>query len=320
MSVHDGFAATIYGVDRSRWDVHGPLAGRQKVWIGESQLQAIYDAPLESRWVSSTGRSLLPRRRKWLPRDFTVGFHVDGEDEALGGQIESALTLALGAEPYPWDPQRTTARMVVTAPLQTHGPRTLYFEAREAPELAATLDPITQEYANTIFACRAGVEPMWESAAEVVAFEGSGTSGSGFITVSNPTDLPCEYTVELTPATWTIPDPSWVGRVGEVAPGGAHAGRTLPVVVTAADGIARLTRRRSNLLAQTSTGANLIARQQGQFLIYDLPPWLPETQLPISYTGAPAGGARAEYTLPRLWTRPWGGALGERPDGLEFAP
>lgn len=312
MSVHDGFEVVIFGVDGSRWDVHGPNAGAQGMWLGEGQVQNIYDAPVETRWMTTAGgRGAKPRKRKYLPRDLTVGFHVNGEGEAVPGQREAALALALGSEPYPWDPARRLARMVITAPLQDGGPRTLYFEGREAPDLESNLDPLMLEYCNTIYSLRAG-EPMWQSPPEVQAFEAGTTSASGNVTVSNPTDLPCEYTVELTPATWTLPDPSWIGRPGTVAPGGAHAARTITVEVQPSDVTARLTRRRDQLLAQTAAGTNLIARQQGRFLVYDLPAWLPPTQLPISYTGAPSGGARAEYTLPRLWTRPWGMSLSDR--------
>ncbi|SDT94198.1 hypothetical protein SAMN04488548_13117 [Gordonia westfalica] len=44
----------------------------------------------------------------------------------------------------------------------------------------------------------------------------------------------------------------------------------------------------------------------GQWIIHDIPPYTPPTLLPISYTNAPAGGARAELHQPRLWTRPVG--------------
>ncbi|UQE73836.1 hypothetical protein MYK68_13965 [Gordonia sp. PP30] len=310
MSVNDGFAVTVYGVDGSRWDVHGPLAGRQGVWLGEGQVQAIYDAPIETRWATTAGgRGARPRRRVWLPRDFTLGFHVNDD---TAGRRESALALALGSEPYPWDPARRAARMVITAPLQDDGPRTLYFEAKETPELVADQDTLAAEYANTLYSCRAG-QPLYESEPEAVAFEQSGTSGAGTVVLSNPSDTACEYTVELTPATWTLPDPSWTGQAGAVAPGGPHAARTLTAVVEPGDVTARFTRRRDQLLAQTAAGTNLVARQQGRFLVYDLPAWLPPTPLPISYTGAPPGGARAEYTLPRLWTRPWGMSLADRP-------
>lgn len=308
--IDDGFSVTLFGIDGSRWDVHGRLAGRQGVWLGAEQVESIYDTPIESQWSETAGaRGAKPRRRKYLPRDFVLGFHVDGDGEPVKGMRESALSVALASEPYQWDPQRAQARMVITAPLQDE-PRTLYFEAREAPELESALDPLALEYANVIYSLRAG-EPLYSSPDEISSFERSGTSGSGTILVSNPTDIACEYTVELTPAKWILPDPSWVGTPGKVAPGGAQAARTLPVEVTTADSIARLTRRRDRLLVATAGGTNLLARQQGKFLQFDLPAWLPPTELPISYTGAPSGGARAEYTLPRKWSRPWGGSIDE---------
>lgn len=312
----DGFSVRIIGADRSRWDVHGHRAGRQGVHIGEGQLQGIYAAPIETNWSETAGgKGAKLRRRRYLPRDLVVGFHVNGEGELIPGQREAALRLALASGAYQYDPNARPAKLIVTSPMS--GERWLYVDAREAPELESALDPLELEYMNSIWELRAG-QPLWETDDDEAEFSGTSSAHSGVVTLSNPTDMPCDYSVVLTPAKWSIPDVSWSGPMGEVAPGGEHAARQLPVEVEVADEGARLTRDPDKIPATTTTGRNLVARMAGNMLRFSLPAWLPETELPISYTDAPAGGARAEYRLPRRWTAPWGGEWENRlPDEVE---
>lgn len=306
----EGLEMALVGIDGSRWQVHGAGQGAQGAWLGAEQVQAIYDAPIDVQWTETAGgRGARPRRRRYPARDMVLGFHVNDEDQGPAGRRGAALALALGSEPYRWDPDRRLARMEITSELS--GMRWLDFEATAAPDLVAALDPLAQRYSNTVFSLRAG-EPLFASEPGLAVFETPLSAASGTVVLANPSNTPCEYTVELTPGIWTIPDVSWSGPAGQVAPGGKHAGRTITVEVLPEHVLARLTRDRTQIPATAAGGANLVARQRGQFLQFDLPAWLPPTELPVSVTGAPAGGARAEWTLPQFWTRPWGMAWADR--------
>ncbi|MGC4964238.1 hypothetical protein [Gordonia sp. DT101] len=304
MSIHDRCSVTIFGVDNTRWDVHGPLAGRQGVWIGEGQLSGILDAPLESAW-SETAAGIGARhvRDRYKPRDLIVGFHVNGEGETVPGQREDALARALVPPPYIYSPTKRTGRAEVTTEMS--GMRWIYFRGQEVPEIDTGRDFLADAYANPIYNLRAGF-PLWESETIVRAFETENTSATGEIIVENPSDTPCRYTVILTPGDWLLPDPSWSGEIGEVAPGGPHATRTIAVSVTEEHSGAVLSRNPQKLPVATPAGHNLLSAQQGRFLVYDIPPWTPATALPIAVSNAPTGGARAEYHLTQHWTRPWG--------------
>lgn len=309
MSIYDGFAVTIFGVDGTRWDVHGPLAGAQKVWIGQGQLSGILDAPLESAWAESArGGGARHVRDRYLPRDLTIGFHVDGTGDLVRGATAAAFARALTAPPYRWSPSKRSARIVVETALS--GTRELAVRGTQVPNIDVGRDILADEYENPVYNLRAGI-PWWSTGlyqpgGVLPAFETGSSSGSGTVTVANPGDVPARYSVALTPGVWEVPDRSWSGEIGAVAPGGDHADRTVTVTVPAPAGGAVLSRDPRRLPITGADGSNLISAQEGKFLIFDLPPWTPPTALPISVSGAPGSGARAEYRIDVNFTRAWG--------------
>ncbi|GAA4758784.1 hypothetical protein [Gordonia alkaliphila] len=312
MSPHDGFEVAIFGIEASRWDVHGALAGRQGVWIGEGQLSGILDAPYESSWSQTArGGGATHVRDRYIPRDMTVGFHVNGTGsavvapETVAGEREAAFARALTSPPYRWSPTRRTARMRVTTVLS--GARELAIRGTEVPDIDIGSDVLMDSYVNPLYSLRAGI-PFWSSGLvdPRPAFETTSTTGSGTVEVRNPGDVPARYSIVLTPGDWTISDPSWSGEAGQVAPGGPHADRTIDVHVPVAAGGAIVSRDPRRIPIASASGENLVSIQQGRFLVYDLPPWTPPTELSISVRNAPAGGARAEYLIEKLWTRAWG--------------
>jgi hypothetical protein len=55
-----------------------------------------------------------------------------------------------------------------------------------------------------------------------------------------------------------------------------------------------------------ANNTNLLGQLAGKFFNYAIPPYTPQAGLPVSYTGAPAGGAMVQLVQPRRWSRPWG--------------
>ncbi|WP_139179915.1 hypothetical protein [Gordonia westfalica] len=296
---------TLIGTSGMRWPVHG-IERHAGLTLSEGGVEGLIDSPVETQWVEDTEMGVVFGGVRYLPRDMTLGFYVSDalSDETEIGRLESDFRMDFAAQPDEWDANFQHTQVEVGSDLS--GERRLTMQLREAPELKTQRDPYTQQFYDITYELRAPM-PLWDSGKEVTVFEGSGTSGSGTILVSNPTDTPLRQTWVLTRGKWTLPDPSWRGKRGQRAPSGPYAARTvaLPEITSSDQGV-RITRERRKLHAMTFTGSNFLGRMNGQWIIHDIPPYTPPTLLPISYTNAPAGGARAELHQPRLWTRPVG--------------
>lgn len=304
----DVITIMILGCDGSTWHVAGRYAGIEGVVISDEGIDGILDAPVtvvDDSTPMQVGGTL--RGVDYEVRDIVLPFYVF-EDEAphlrAGGDLESRLRRAFCYEPDKYDPDFRPARIkVVTRLSQT---RTLEVWLSDAPDINLTIDPIQDEMFLVKLQLRA-YQPMWRSKPDMSEFEVSGTSGSGEIEAWNPTDRPLEQRWELTRGIWTLPDPTWSGKPNKRAPGGALPTRTqlLPEITTA-DGGVTIQMDRSKRHARSATGTPYEARMQGKWLRHVIPPYTPRTMLPISVTGAPAGGARAELHMERLWSRAWG--------------
>ena len=295
----------LIGTSGMRWPVHyeGKYSG---VTLSEGGVVGLLDSPVETQWVEDTEMGVVYGGIRYLPRDMTLGFYLDdvaGGDSEIG-RLESDFRMDFTAQPDEWDADFQHTQVAVESEMS--GERRLTMQMREAPELKTERDPYTQQFYDITYEMRAPM-PLWDSGEEVTVFEGSGTSGSGTIIVSNPTDTPLRHTWVLTRAKWTLPDPSWRGKKGSRQPSGPNASRTvvLPLITSDDQGV-RITRERRKLHAMTLTGSNFLGRMNGQWIIHDIPPYTPPTALPISYVQAPSGGARVELRQPRLWTRPVG--------------
>ena len=295
----------LIGTSGMRWPVHyeGKYSG---VTLSEGGVVGLLDSPVETQWVEDTEMGVVYGGIRYLPRDMTLGFYLDdvaGGDSEIG-RLESDFRMDFTAQPDEWDADFQHTQVAVESEMS--GERRLTMQMRETPELKTERDPYTQQFYDITYEMRAPM-PLWDSGEEVTVFEGSGTSGSGTIIVSNPTDTPLRHTWVLTRAKWTLPDPSWRGKKGSRQPSGPNASRTVPLpLITADDQGVRITRERRKLHAMALTGSNFLGRMNGQWIIHDIPPYTPPTALPISYVQAPSGGARAELRQPRLWTRPVG--------------
>lgn len=304
-----GIDITLVGRSGIRWPAHCGLSkgGRTAgLTLVEESVKGLMDAPIETDWIEDTDGAIFSGER-FLPRDLDLGFAFSDElARSRGGELESQFRLEFGARADRWDPNFKHTRVEVESELS--GVRWLEVLLREAPEMKMRQDPYSKQVWELAYALRSG-DPLFESKKKVTTFETSGASGSGFIEISNPTDTEMRHTWILTQGTWLVPDPSWVGAPGKRAPGGEFPTRNVTVTVTAADQGAKITRERRKIHAQTFTGANLLGRMNGKWVKFDIPPHTPKTLLPISVSGAPSSGARAELHQPRRWTRPVGGEL-----------
>jgi len=291
------------------WPVHRgkSVTGREPgITLVEDGVAGLMDAPIETNWIEDTERGSVWAGERFLARDLTLGFCVSDElaGSSIAGQLESEFRMAFSSRPDRWDPDWQPTKVLVDSDLSDE--RWLYVQMHEVPAMKMPRDPFGQKIYDIAYEVRAG-QPLYESEKVVEVFEGSGTSGSGTITVSNPTDVEMRHTWVLTRATWTIPDPSWTGARGAREPGGDQADRTIPLPpITEEDQGVRITRGRRQLHAMTFNKTNFLGRMNGNWVRFDIPPYTPPTELPISYIDAPSGGARAELHQPRFWTRPVG--------------
>lgn len=295
---------TIISPDGDAIDVSGPDAGRQGITLAAGQVQGLYNAPVISEWNRfrrERGGRMAGIERPF--RDVNLGFHVHGDDSAGYAALDDLLESMFPFELDPWDPGAKLAQIVVEADEL----RVLHVQQHTQRDFDPDFDPLYEEYANPIYRLRAG-QPMWESRPEVTSWQTGSTSGSGTITVSNPTDQVMYQTWVLTRGTWTIPDVSWTGPKHKRVPGGEFGDRTI-TLQPVTSGV-RISLDPMQLMIADWAGENVLAQVGGGWwFMHEIPPHTPRTELPISVTGAPAGGARAELHQPRLWSKPWGGYL-----------
>lgn len=300
----------IVGVRIRRGDevfhVHGDQAGAEGVWLGQGQVQGIYDSPVKTTYKSGAfqvGSKYKGKQRGH--RDLLLGFHVIDTTNSYEFN-ESAFRQIFQYELDPWDVTHTPTTIEVETTLS--GTRCLDVLMYEQPEFNADSDPLQSQYGNLIMKLRAA-QPDWYEPDYTATFSSSEGSASGTIVVSNPCDLPAYPRYVVTQATWQLPDPQWVGVPAARTPGGADETRILsPMTVPSTSGAGAIVEwDRSELTFRDANNTNLMGQIGGNlFPIYCIPPQTPPTPLTIAYTSAPSGGAMAQVEIPRRWSRPWG--------------
>lgn len=302
----------IQGCDGSgTWPVHGIGQGSRGVYLGEGQVKGIYDAPTSTTWVSSAHQSGgAMKRRKRLVRDVSLGFHIsDDRTSAKWGAIESAFRQCFDYREDDWDPDSTLARIDYTS--EQSGLRMLDVQLWEQPDFNPDVDPNVQGYSNPIIPLRAG-QPFWYEEPKTSTWSTTGSSGSGFVEVYNPTDVPMAIKWVGTRGNWVLPDFSWTGRKGHRVPGTDKLrGRDdsarkiiMPPIGTTQGGFT-VDLDPKQLMVRDAHDTNLLGQMPvpGRYFQYVIPPYTPRTQLPVSVSSAPAGGAMIKLVMPQLWTR-----------------
>lgn len=286
--------------------VGGDGAGTEGIRLGKGQVEGLYHAPTTTEWKRARrqrGGSFAGLENPY--RDMQLGFRTLGSQGQRWQETDDLLRSCFTYHLDPWWTGDTLARIAVENDDDT---RILSVQMFEEPAFAPDISPDRLQYGNIFYKLRAA-QPFWESKTDVTHFETAGTSGSGTITVSNPTDVEMFQTWVLTRGTWTIPDVSWTGRPRKRTPGGPYGSRSIPLKpVTSTHGTLTIQLDPMHVMMQSSNGTNVMGEVGGgYYFMHTIPPHTPKTQLPISVTAAPAGGARAELHQPRLWSNFHGG-------------
>lgn len=293
--------------------VHGDNAGLEGVWLAQGQVQGLYDAPVKTTYKSGAFQvGSRYKGKKRGHRDLILGFHI--KDTANSWEFnDSSFRQCFQYELDPWDVNHTPTTIEVETTMS--GVRKLDVLMYEQPEFTAAIDPLKQQYGNLIMKLRAG-QPDWYQDDYTSSFSSGAGSGYGTITVSNPTDQVAYQRYILTPGTWTLPDPQWVGGPAARTPGGANANRVMDgVAIPGASGGAVVEWDRSQLAFRDAANTNLQGQVGSKFPVYPIPPQTPPTPLPIYFSGG--AGATARVEVPQRWSRPWGMEL---QDAVSYLP
>lgn len=285
----------------SVFHVYGDKAGTEGVWLAHGQVNGIYDAPVTSTWKQGAFQEgATHKSTKYMPRDMLLGFHI--VDTMTAWEFnDSSFRLLFDYEPDRWWGAAYEPTRVVVETTQS-GVRSLDVLMSETPEFDMPVDPSAQQHGNVIMKLRAG-RPFWYSDDHVSEFKGGGATGSGNVTVTNPTDRIAYQKMVLTPATWVLPDWEFTGPPGSRT---ATTKRTVTVPVTSANGGAVVEWDRQHLMFRDLNNTNMLGQLAGVFVEFAIPPYTPPTPMPVSYTAAPAGGATCQLRVPQRWSRPWG--------------
>ncbi|WP_443667609.1 hypothetical protein [Gordonia rubripertincta] len=302
------------GADRAYFCVQGEGAGEQGVILGHGQVEGIYDAP-----VSMERRSMARQRggtvvnKNWGVRELSLGFHVTGKRHgapAEWAEIDSDFRSAFtyDDDEVEWDQDWQPARIDWLT--DQSGVRSLDVVLREMPEFKPDVNPLINEYGNPILPLAAD-QPFWYQPDATREFTTTATSATGWIEMpGNPTDIPAFQRWVLTRGEWTLPDVSWRGRRGHRAPGGEYGGRMIELKpITTTQGGLVIDLDPEELMVRDAHDTNAIGymlKKPSQFFMHVIPPYTPPCWLPISVKNAPAGGAMARLSVPRLWSKPWG--------------
>lgn len=286
-------------------NVHGQGAGAQGVVLAADQVHGIYDAPIKTTYKSGAFQEGSSHRfTKKMQRDMELGFHI--QDTFTSYEFnDSQFRQMFDYEQDRWDPDYVPTTIEVDTTLS--GIRKLDVFMYEDPDFTPSLDPISQQFGNVILKLRAP-DPMWYEDQVITSFDAGTTSASGHVTVENPTDNILYQKWILTQANWSVADYQWVGAKGARAPGGADGARLVKNInVTAGNGGITVDLDRTQLMYRDANDTNAL----GQFgatkiFNYAVPPYTPATDLVVSYTSAPSGGAMAQLVMPKRWSRPWG--------------
>ncbi|MBJ8342773.1 hypothetical protein JGU71_28175 [Antrihabitans sp. YC3-6] len=278
--------------------VNGP--GARNITLGEGQVQGIYETPVDVEYSRARKQRGATFKGLELPdRQMTLGFNVVGGHGLEWSDEHQFLRSLFTYQLDPWWDEDELARIVAGVKDDI---RELHIAMSEEPDFNPDLDPEHQRYGNVFYKLIAA-QPLWESPTEVTVWETSGSSGSGLIPCSNPTDQTMYQTLKLTRGIWTAPDVSWVGAPRRRKPGGVYGTRTIPLQpVTSQHGTVEISLDPMKVMFRDAGKSNVTGQVGGNyFFMHPIPPHTPLTMLPISVTGAPAGGARAELHQPRLW-------------------
>ncbi|MEC3955805.1 phage tail protein [Nocardia sp. CDC153] len=288
---------TISGVDGSTWTISGQGRGREGVELGTAP-SGLYDAPVTTIWNATAFQNgSTYGGYSTNKRDVVFGVNIFQVPGRSWEQVDSAWRKA-----WAYD---TDSVMTVTT---DYGSRSLALRLTEQPDFKPVKDPHLNALGQVTMTCSAGVPwwvennvtSTWTSPTDTT----NGSSQSGTVTISNPTDQPMYLQwVCSAPGQWTLPDFSWGNNYYGRAVADANRKITMPVTRAGQDLVVDTDPSQEMVVA--ADGSQIWALMGGVSFEYVVPPYTPSTVLPVKVTGAPTG-ASVMVVQPRNWSRPWG--------------
>ncbi|OHD15059.1 MAG: hypothetical protein A2Y38_25955 [Spirochaetes bacterium GWB1_59_5] len=265
----------------------GDGAGEQGAWLG-TDLEGIYDAPVRTIYTEHAhqiGASYAGLRR--LRRDIVFGVTVVNTDSDTWSDNDSEWRKA-------WSYTADSKLWIETEDSR----RYLKLRLAEQPLFKPAHDPHQTRMERVVMTCVAG-DPWWYEEDETDTWTlASGTEGAGTVTVSNPTDQEIWLKWVLQgPGRWLLPDFSWKND--------EWAERKISMPLQVAGQEFRVDTDPFEDQLRDPNGSQVWALMNGVTFLHSVPPYTPETELPISVSEAEAG-VLAQVRCPRTWSRPWG--------------
>ena len=281
---------TLVGHDGVRWNIHGRHAARQGVALLKGS-KKLWEAPIKSVWMQGAfqeGATYLGYKTE--PIDLVLAIGVRGKDREEWQATDSRFIASMGS---PDDEVTLEAR-------SSSGTRSLTLRLMASPELAGDYEEHRNGVSQYVMQFRAGW-PRWVGEADTSVWTSAASTGSGFVTVTNPTDTwMYPQWVCSAPGRWVVPDFSWGDD--------DQASRliTTPTLSTGQD--LTIDTYPANEPYVARDGSNIAGRFGGVMFLHPVPPHTPPTKLPVRLEAGKAGSA-IMLRMPRNYRRPWGGDL-----------
>ncbi|WP_032380949.1 hypothetical protein [Rhodococcoides fascians] len=288
----------LIGVDGSRWTLSGPGQGLEGVELATNPI-GIYDAPVTTIWNATAFQiGASPGGYRTNKRDIVFAVNVWATESLEWEDVDSAWRKA-------WAYDRDSTLVITTE----YGARSLKLRMSEQPDFKPKNDPHLKQWAVITMTCAAGnpywyekdVTDSWTSTLDTRGIDpatGVTRIDRGFVTVSNPTDLPIWLKWVLkAPGRWMVPDFSWKDDDW------AERKILMPSQLPQEDVVINSDPMEDQ--AVSLNGSQFWARMNGVSFLFPVPPYTKKTQIPVSVSGAYAGTG-IQVRCPRPWSRPWG--------------
>ncbi|WP_282778320.1 MULTISPECIES: phage tail protein [unclassified Nocardia] len=296
----------VEGHNGEWFTVAGTGAGDRGVHLASendgTEFAGLYDAPVTTIWNSTAFQLGATyggiREDKY---DFTLAFHVTETAANPWRYNDSALRKAFSYE------KRSKLWVQVD-----DSRRWLDVQLVSNPRLKVGFDPNGQQYGLVLLPLAAAY-PRWlevEATDEFVAATDTtdGSTELGSVVVSNPTDTEIwlKWMIQGSSGIrWTLPDFSFGDDRFDRADADADRMIAMPELLDGEH--VRVDTDEMGLEGQVNSSLDtaVYQRMNGKMFLYPIPPYTPDTELPVVVSGAPAG-AGVQVRCPRPWTRPWG--------------
>lgn len=277
-------SSPTFGQDLMVVDILGPGSTAQGIGMLQtfSGFYHVPRTPVRQSWAYQEGStpSDFPRVEERL-LDFRL--ITRGRTAAEWEQVDAML----------WQILTFTQDCILRVSSATNAPREIKIRLDRKPKDAMTFDPGTQRHMVwdvTAVAC----DPYWYGPELTSSWTNSAGTGSGYLTLENPSDVECWVQFAsgqlTTTQTWTLPDGVSGGSVTlpALTPGKEFFVDTYPLAET----------------LMVLDDSQMWAAMNAKAFLYALPPETPPTQVPVSVVGGNTTSTVTAYMIQR-YDRPW---------------